>query len=69
MIKIVGKGYKYFFKQFDDFLGEGKQFVISLKSADGQRKYKECFGRAPREKEIKRKIGFFQFSRQGFQIF
>ncbi len=56
MIKIVGKGYKYFSKQFDDFLGEGKPIVISLKSADGRKKYKECFGRAPREKEIKRKI-------------
>ncbi len=52
----MGKGYKYFFKQFDDFLGESKQIVISLKSADGRKKYKECFGREPRGKEIERKI-------------
>ncbi len=55
MIKIVGKGFKYFFKQFDDFLGESKQIVISLKSADGWKKYKECFGREPTKKEIKKK--------------
>ncbi len=55
MIKIVGKGFKYFFKQLDDFLGESKQIVISLKSADGRKKYKECFGKEPRKKEIKKK--------------
>ena len=56
MIKMVGKGYKFFFKQLDDFLGVGKQIVISLKRAEGRRKYKECFGREPREKKIKWKI-------------
>ncbi len=53
---MVGKGYKFFFKQLDDFLGVGKQIVISLKRAEGRTKYKECFGREPREKKIKWKI-------------
>ncbi len=56
MIKIVGKGYKYFFKQLDDFLGVIRQTVISLKRADGQKRYKEFFGRKPREKKIPPKI-------------
>jgi hypothetical protein len=56
MIKIVGKGYKYFFKQLDDFWGIIKQTVISLKRADGQKQYKEYFGRKPREKKIPQKI-------------
>ncbi len=54
MIKIVGKGYKYFFKQLDDFLGVIKQTVISLKRADGQKQYKEYFGRKPGEKRYQR---------------
>ncbi|MCX9009948.1 MAG: hypothetical protein OIN66_02390 [Candidatus Methanoperedens sp.] len=56
MIKMVGKGYKYFFKQLDDFLGVIKQTVISLKRADGPKRYKELFGRKPREKKIPPKI-------------
>ena len=56
MIKIVGKGYKYFFKQFDDFLGVIKQTIISLKRADGQKQYENYFGRKPREKKISLKI-------------
>ncbi len=56
MIKIVGKGYKYFFKQLDDFWGIIKQTAISLKRADGQKQYKEYFGRKPREKKIPQKI-------------
>ncbi|MBW6518460.1 MAG: hypothetical protein K0A89_08170 [ANME-2 cluster archaeon] len=35
MIKIVGKGYKYFIKQFDDFLGVNSLTVVSLKSVNG----------------------------------
>lgn len=56
MIKIVGKGYKYFFKQFDDFLGVIKQTLISLKRADGQKQYEKYFGRKAREKKIPQKI-------------
>ncbi len=56
MIKIVGKGYKYFFKQFDDFLGVIKQTIISLKRVDGQKQYEEYFGRKAREKKIPQKI-------------
>ncbi len=50
MIEIVGKGYKFILKQFDDFSGVINKTVISLKSADGRKKYEEVFGRKPREK-------------------
>jgi len=56
MIKIVGKGYKYFIKQFDDFLGVNSLSVISLKSVDGQKRYKEIFHKTPDEKQITKKI-------------
>ncbi len=36
-------------------MGVGKQIVVSLKRADGRRKYRECFGREPREKETNKK--------------
>ena len=50
MIKIVCKGYKFILKQFDDFSGVISEIVISLKSADGRKKYEEVFGRKPLEK-------------------
>src|SRR5574337_923302 len=56
MIKMVGKGYKYFFKQLDDSLGVIRQTVISPKRADGPKRYKEFFGRKPRGKKIPQKI-------------
>ncbi len=55
MIKIVGKGYKYFFKQFDDFLGVIKQTIISLKRVDGQKQYEEYFGRKAKRSAAKKK--------------
>jgi hypothetical protein len=45
MIKIVGKGYKFILKQLDDFCGVVNPTVISLKSAEGIKKYEEVFGR------------------------
>ncbi len=50
MIKIVCKGYKFILTQFDDFSGVISEIVISLKSADGRKKYEEVFGRKPLEK-------------------
>ncbi len=50
MIEIVGKGYKFILKQFDDFSGVQNKTVISLKSADGRKKYEEVFKRKPLEK-------------------
>jgi len=41
---------KYILKQFEDFSGVINKVVISLKSADGRKKYEEIFGRKPREK-------------------
>ncbi len=45
MIKIVGKGYKFILKQLDDFCGVVNPTVISLKSAEGIKKYEEVFER------------------------
>ena len=45
MIKIVGKGYKYFLLQLSDFLEITKTIVISLKSVEGKKKYEKIFGR------------------------
>jgi hypothetical protein len=50
MIEIVGKGYKFILKQFDDFSGVPSRTAISLKSADGRKKYEEVFNRKPPEK-------------------
>src|SRR3972149_3822539 len=50
MIQIVGKGYKFILKQLDDFCGVANQIVISLKSAEGRKKYEEVFQRKIPEK-------------------
>ena len=51
MIRIVGKGYKYFLKQLNDFLEISKIIVISLKSVDGRKKYEKLFGRKLEDKK------------------
>jgi Transposase DDE domain len=51
MIRIVGKGYKYFLKQFSDFLEISKTIVISLKSIEGRAKYEKLFGRKLEDKK------------------
>jgi hypothetical protein len=56
MIHIVNKGYKYIQTQIDDFCGVIVDILISLKSADGRKKYEEVFKRKPVEKEKKIKI-------------
>ena len=60
VIIIAGKGYKYFIKQFDDFLGVNSLTVVSLKSVDGHKKYKEIFDKTPKEKQITKKISFLE---------
>jgi len=50
MIHIVNKGYKYIQTQIDDFCGVIVDIVISLKSAEGRKKYEEVFKRKPLEK-------------------
>ena len=55
MIEIVSKGHKSIQYQFDDFCGDISKKVISLKSADGRKKYNEVFGRKPPEKVEKNK--------------
>ncbi len=50
MILIVCKGYKYILKQLDDFCGVVNQTIISLKSAEGRKKYEEVFERKIPEK-------------------
>lgn len=50
MILIVCKGYKYVLKQLYDFCGVMNQTVISLKSAEGRKKYEEVFERKIPEK-------------------
>lgn len=50
MIKMVGKGYKFILKQLDDFCGVADQIIISLKSVEGRKKYKEVFQRNIPEK-------------------
>ena len=50
MIHIVNKGYKYIQTQIDDFCGVIVDIVISLKSAEGRKKYEEVFKRKPVEK-------------------
>ena len=42
MIRIVGKGYKHLLRQLNDFLGISQTIVISLKSAEGRKKYENC---------------------------
>ena len=58
MIKMVGKGYKFILKQLDDFCGVADQIIISLKSVEGRKKYKEVFQRNIPEKvkKIKTRI-------------
>jgi hypothetical protein len=63
MIQIVGKGYKFILKQLDDFCGVVNQTVISLKSAEGRKKYEEVFERKIPEKVKKiktRVLSIFQ---------
>ena len=50
MIHIVNKGYKFIQTQIDDFCGVIIEIVISLKSAEGRKKYVELFKRKPFEK-------------------
>src|SRR3989304_9180352 len=50
MIHIVSKGYKFIQTQIDDFCGVIVSIVISLKSAEGRKKYEEVFKRKPLEK-------------------
>lgn len=45
MIRIVGKGYKHLLRQLNDFLGISQTIFISLKSAEGRKKYEKLFGR------------------------
>lgn len=45
MIKIICKGYKFIVKQLDDFCGVVTEIIISLKSAEGRKKYEEVFER------------------------
>ncbi len=58
MIRIVGKGYKFTLKQLDDFCGVVTVTIISLKSAEGRKKYEEVFGRKLSEdaRKIKTRI-------------
>lgn len=56
MIRIVGKGYKYFLKQLSDFLEISKIIVISLKSIEGRAKYEKLFGRKLEDKKDNPKI-------------
>ena len=51
MIRIVGKGYKYFLKQLSDFLEISKTIVVSLKSIEGKAKYEKLFGRKLEDKK------------------
>ncbi len=53
MIHIVSKGYKYIQTQIDDFCGVIVTIIISLKSSEGRKKYKEVFKRNPLEKAKK----------------
>jgi hypothetical protein len=53
MIYIVNKGYKYIQTQIDDFCGVIVNIEISLKSAEGRKKYVEVFKRKPLEKTKK----------------
>ncbi|MDI9394386.1 MAG: hypothetical protein QM426_02750 [Euryarchaeota archaeon] len=39
MIKIIGKGYKYFLLQLDDFIEIRKTIVVSLKSVEGRNQH------------------------------
>jgi hypothetical protein len=58
MIHIVSKGYKFIQTQIDDFCGVIVSIVISLKSAEGRRKYEEVFKRKPlgKAKNIRTRI-------------
>ena len=56
MIHIVSKGYKFIQTQIDDFCGVIVSIVISLKSAEGRKKYEEVFKRKPLEKARNIKI-------------
>ena len=47
MIHIVSKGYKFIQTQIDDFCGVIVNIIISLKSAEGRKKYEEVFKRKP----------------------
>lgn len=50
MIEFVGKGFKFIQKQIDDFCGVVNYTLISLKSAEGRKKYEELFERKIPEK-------------------
>ena len=50
MIEFVGKGFKFIQKQIDDFRGVANHTLISLKSAEGRKKYEELFKRKIPEK-------------------
>ena len=50
MIEFVGKGFKFIQKQIDDFCGVVNYTLISLKSAEGRKKYEELFKRKIPEK-------------------
>ncbi|AKB35518.1 hypothetical protein MSSAC_0928 [Methanosarcina siciliae C2J] len=56
MIKIVGKGYKYFLLQLSDFLEITKTIVVSLKSVEGRKKYEKIFGRKFEDKKDNSRI-------------
>jgi len=51
MIRIVGKGYKHLLLQLNDFLETSQTIVISLKSAEGRKKYEKVFGRKLEDKK------------------
>ncbi len=56
MIRIIGKGYKYFLLQLNDFLEISKTIVISLKSVEGRKKYEKLFRRKLEDKKVNLKI-------------
>lgn len=56
MIKIIGKGYKYFLLQLDDFIEITKTIVVSLKSVEGRKKYEKLFGKKVEDKKDNKKV-------------
>lgn len=62
MIKIVGKGYKYFLLQLSDFLEITKTIVVSLKSVEGKKKYEKIFGRKFEDKKDNSRILTIHFN-------
>ncbi|AAM06754.1 hypothetical protein [Methanosarcina acetivorans] len=56
MVKIVGKGYRYFLLQLSDFLEITKTIVVSLKSVEGRKKYEKIFGRKFEDKKDNSRI-------------